>query len=179
MNANLPSTIKYERTFKESLSFGFDGVFDWSWTQGCFGEGKITPMDFDGLVEKNGNFIVFETKGLGVPVPKGQMITFERLYLLGIFTICFIEGKEAPERAKVWCQQGFKGGRKMEEHLPIDTERAAQFVSEWYRFAQSNRPQINNSLDISRYLQKYKRSSTLEFSSVSAKANYNYVDIHD
>lgn len=58
-----PSTIKHHATFERSLPIGFDGVFDWSWTQGHLGQGKITPMDFDGVVERKGNFIVFETKG--------------------------------------------------------------------------------------------------------------------
>lgn len=44
-----PSTIKHHATFERSLPIGFDGVFDWSWTQGHLGQGKITPMDFDGV----------------------------------------------------------------------------------------------------------------------------------
>jgi len=42
-------TIKYPETFKKSPSSQFDSVLDWSWTDGCFGGGKITPMDNDGL----------------------------------------------------------------------------------------------------------------------------------
>ncbi len=135
---NLPSTIKHPNTFLNSPAAGFDGVFDWSWTDGCFGEGKITPMDFDGVVERKGNFILFETKGVGVPIPKGQMFTFESAYRLGCFTIVFIEGKESPEKAKVWCQDNFKLNKKMGSHAETTTERLSKFVAEWYQFAEEN-----------------------------------------
>lgn len=134
----LPQTIKHHETFVRSPSAGFDGVFDWTWTQGHFGEGKITPMDFDGVVERKGNFIVFETKGVNVPVPKGQLITLDAAYNLGVFTILFIEGKADPEAAKCWFQNGFYGGRRMEEHRPTNREKLGNFVGKWYEFADAN-----------------------------------------
>lgn len=127
-------TIKYPDTFKKSPSAQFDGVFDWSWTQGCFGAGKITPMDFDGVVERKGNFIIIETKNMGVPVPLGQMITLESIYKLDVFTVIFIQGKSTPELAKVWCQPGFKGGKKMDEYKETDVKRMQGFLSEWYEY---------------------------------------------
>lgn len=131
----LPDTIKHPDTFLKTPSAGFDGVFDWSFTAGCFGNGKITPMDFDGVIERKGNFLVFETKAVGVPVPQGQIYTFESFYRLGVATIVFIEGKTSPELAKVWCQPGFKGGVKMGNHKPVNSERLSKFCSEWYEFA--------------------------------------------
>ena len=132
---NLPVTIKHPETFNNSLSAGFDGVFDWGWTNGCFGKGKITPMDFDGVVEKKGNFILFETKGVNVPVPKGQIITLESAYRLKCFTIVFIEGKLSPERVMVWFAPGFKSGAKMDKHVPVNMERMKNLCSDWYKFA--------------------------------------------
>jgi len=105
----LPSTVKHPDTFLNSPSAGFDGVFDWGFTAGCFGKGKITPMDFDGVVERKGNFLIFETKGVGVSVPYGQMINYESVYKLGVATVVFIEGKRLIEKAKVWCQPGLNG----------------------------------------------------------------------
>ena len=135
---SLPPTIKHPETFLKSPSAGFDGVFDWSWTDGCFGEGRITPMDFDGLVERKGNFILFETKDVGVSVPKGQIYTFQSAYNLGCFTIIFIEGKTYPEFAKAWCQPGFSNGLVMDQHAPVDLEKMRKFVSDWYGFADKN-----------------------------------------
>lgn len=136
--SDLPSTIKYPDTFKKSPAAGFDGTFDWSWTQGCFGGGKITPMDFDGVVERKGNFIVFETKGAGVPIPEGQILTLKRAHELGVFTVMFIHGKATPEAAKIWCAPGFREGRVMQDFRAITTEKARDFVSAWYDFANSN-----------------------------------------
>lgn len=136
---SLPDTIKHPETFLKSPAACFDGVFDWSWTQGCFVTGNIKPMDFDGVVERKGNFLIFETKGIGVPIPTGQMFTYESAYRLGVFTIVFIEGKARPEKAKVWCQQGFKCSVKMLEHKETDAARMKSFVSDWYKFADANK----------------------------------------
>jgi hypothetical protein len=133
----LPVTIKHPHTFLQSPAYGFDGVFDWSWTVGCFG-GTITPMDFDGIVERKGNFIIFETKNVGVPIPKGQLYTFESAYKLGVFTLLFIEGKNCPESAKVWCAPGFKSGAIMDSCRPTSADRMAKFCREWYEYADKN-----------------------------------------
>ncbi len=138
-SSDLPSTIKYPKTFNNSPAAGFDGVFDWSWTDGCFGEGKITPMDFDGVIERKGNFLLFETKNVGVPIPDGQMYTFESAYRLGVFTIIFIEGKNKPETAKIWCANGFKNGLKMDSHAPVnDMDKLKDLISSWYEYANKN-----------------------------------------
>lgn len=135
---DLPDTIKHPATFKRSPAAGCDGVFDWSWTQGCFGNTKISPMDWDGVVERRGNFLVFETKDIGVPIPDGQMYTLESAYRLNCFTLFFIQGKTLPEMALAWCQPGFSSGTKMNEYAEIDADRAHHFVSSWFEYATAN-----------------------------------------
>lgn len=98
----MPKTIRNPEKFNNSPAAGFDGVFDWSWTQGCFGNGKITPMDFDGVVERNGQFLIFETKEPGAKIPKGQLYTLQACHRLGCFTILLIWGKQSPETAELW-----------------------------------------------------------------------------
>jgi hypothetical protein len=142
---DLPSTIKHPETFLNSPAAGFDGVFDWSWTDGCLGSKNITPMDFDGVVERKGNFLLFETKGINVPIPRGQMYTFESAYNLGCFTIMFIEGKGSPEKIKAWCQPGFYRGVKAKKHsIVTDLENAKSFVKAWYSYADNNRAVMPN-----------------------------------
>lgn len=128
----LPKTIKHKNAFINSPSAGFDGVFDWSWTDGCFGDGKITPMDFDGVVERKGNFILFETKDIGVPVPKGQLYTLESAHRLGCFTILLLYGKTKPESAQIW----YPGVTTRQNLNGI--EEIKQKVANWYEYANKN-----------------------------------------
>lgn len=128
----LPATIKFPAGFAHSPAAGNDGVFDWSWTKGCFGEGKITPMDFDGVVERKGNFILFETKDLGVPIPVGQMYTLESAHRLGCFAIFLIHGKTHPESCQIW----YPGTDKREVVEGVEKIKAK--VSAWYAYADKN-----------------------------------------
>ena len=125
----LPSTIKHPAGFRHSPAAGFDGVFDWSWTKDCFGGKRITPMDFDGVVERKGNFILFETKNLNVPVPAGQMYTLEAAHRLGCFTIFLIHGKTTPESAQIW----YPGTDRRETYEGADAIR--EKVGAWYAYA--------------------------------------------
>jgi len=128
----LPATIKHPGGFLHSPAAGFDGVFDWSWTKDCFGGRRITPMDFDGVVERKGNFILFETKNLGVPIPDGQMYTLQAAHALGCFTIFLIHGKTKPESAQIW----YPGTRAREVYEGVDAIR--EKVSSWYAYADRN-----------------------------------------
>lgn len=129
---SLPNTIKHPAGFAHSPAAGNDGIFDWSWTQGCFGDGRITPMDFDGVVERKGNFILFETKDLGVPIPKGQMFTLESAHRLGCFAIFLIHGKLQPESCQIW----YPGCDIREVVEGVDQIKAK--VASWYSYADKN-----------------------------------------
>ena len=126
---NLPTTINHPSTFFRSPSAGFDGVFDWSWTDGCFGDTRIRPMDFDGVVERKGQFIIFETKGVGVPIPKGQLYTLESIHRLGCFTVMLIYGKTKPESAEVW----YPGTST--RRLVVGIDPIQDIVRQWYAYA--------------------------------------------
>lgn len=136
--SKLPATIKHPEAFKKSTAAGFDGVFDWTWTEGCFGGGNITPMDFDGVVERKGNFIIFETKDEGVPIPDGQRYTLEAAYRLGVFTVIFVYGKSTPSRIEAWCAPGFNEGKKHTQPVSVTLNQARGFVSRWYDYADSH-----------------------------------------
>jgi hypothetical protein len=100
-------------------------------------------MDFDGVVERKGNFLVFETKDSGVPVPEGQMITLKTLHALGCFTVMLIHGKAEPESTEIW----FPGSTER-QHL-IGKEAVMQKVSAWYLWADQHPRQavdVNSAL---------------------------------
>lgn len=133
----LPKTVYNPEKFLQSPSLNNDGVWDWSPIINCF-PGAITPMDFDGVIERRGNFLIFETKNMDVDVPQGQVITFKKLYQKGGITVVFIEGKDVCEKMKVWCQSGFNDGKIMEAFAVSSTERLQQFCRNWYAYADAN-----------------------------------------
>lgn len=101
---NHPSTIRNPELFDKMRPAGFDGVFDWSWTEGCFHrkpEWKDPkPMDIDACVEVRGRLLVFETKNPGASIPHAQAATLKALESTGIATILLVYGKALPEYCK-------------------------------------------------------------------------------
>lgn len=130
-----PKSIKYPKTFTDAKPAGFDGIFDWSFTEGCFGDTKITPMDIDGIIERRKHFLVFETKNKDTPIPIGQMITLKELYKLGCFTMIFIYGKTSPDQVMVWCEKGFLNGYEAKKFKDVTTEGLREFIKMWYEYA--------------------------------------------
>lgn len=68
------------------------GRWDWSWLTSAFTDG-VRVMDIDALVERNGRFLAFETKPIGVAPPRGQKLALERLARLPEFTVGVLEGE--------------------------------------------------------------------------------------
>lgn len=72
-----------------------ESAWDWGILKGCFGTSKIEPTDVDGLVERNGRFLVLEAKKPGVRIKQGQKITFNALRNTGLFTIVIVWGENS------------------------------------------------------------------------------------
>ncbi|MGB9804995.1 hypothetical protein, partial [Desulfofundulus sp.] len=70
-----------------------ESAWDWGILKGCFGGSRIEPTDIDGLVERNGRFLVLEAKKPGVRIKQGQMLTFNALRNTGLFTIIVVWGE--------------------------------------------------------------------------------------
>ena len=101
--------IRDRAEFDKDLPAGFDGVFDWDVFKqmGCWGDTRIEPMDFDGVVERHRHYLVFETKQNGASVPLGQSITLENLHVAKSFTVVKIWPKSPPfERMEIITQLG-------------------------------------------------------------------------
>ena len=137
---NLPASIHSPDAFRRSLSAGFDGVFDWSWTDGLFDEkNKIKPMDFDGVVERKGQFLVFETKDIGKSMPRGQFITLKAAHDLGCFTIMLIHGKTTVEGGRIWWPSTKITKDYMGQEF-TGLESARGLVRSWYLNADTGAP---------------------------------------
>ena len=84
----------------------------WQWCEvlkGCFGNTTIEPSDIDGIVERNGYFLILETKGRNASLSRGQEIMLRRLAKLDKFTVVVVWGdRYKPERLLVMTKKGDK-----------------------------------------------------------------------
>ncbi len=78
-----------------------EGVWDWDIVSLPH---KLRPSDIDGIIERNGKFIVIETKHPRCrQIPKGQFITLKRLHDTGLFTIVVLYGENScPTEMDIW-----------------------------------------------------------------------------
>jgi hypothetical protein len=134
--SSLPPTIKRPNGFNKSKPNGFDGVFDWRWiTKGIqliHPDTHITPMDFDGVVERCQQFLIVETKDCGVAVPSGQMHTLRALALERNKTVWVVWGKTRPEKM-VWLR-----GRDATQDVTLNPALCKAYVAVWYRCANNS-----------------------------------------
>lgn len=86
--------INNHNKFNTWLPALFDGQFHWDFLKPAFAGTKIMPMDFDAVVERNGKFLIFETKSKGKQIDLGQKITLTNQWKKDDTTIIFLEGKD-------------------------------------------------------------------------------------
>lgn len=107
------------------------GLWDWEILDGCFGDTKIAPTDIDGFIERNGSFLVIETKAPNAPLKDGQRLTFERLAQLGSFMIIVVWGEtNKPQAYQCFSENG------VSEKLKCDTELFRRAVTKWFNYAE-------------------------------------------
>lgn len=110
-----------------------DNIWDWAILDGCFGDTKIMPTDIDGFVERNGHFLLIETKSPGVGVKEGQGRTFQGLVNSGLFTCMVVWGrKDKPEKVKVMAPNTDK------MFDPCDLAGFRKLIAHWYKTADAS-----------------------------------------
>ncbi len=123
----LPNTIYDEKKFVKSLPAKYDGFFDWEFLNPIF-PGKIEITDVDGIVERHGHYILFETKAPMAMIPNGQRIMHDMMIKTGLFTIVHIWGDEC-EEWKIYFHNGVaKEGNGKEDLYNI--------VDRWVKYAE-------------------------------------------
>jgi hypothetical protein len=127
-------TIKYRRSFEAARPAGFDGEFDWDFLLPAFEGTKITPMDLDCVVEKNGKFLVFETKLKDAPISLGQQIMLERLVETKLFNVIILRGKRA-EDIHSWDHWFEKSSRVEKKYYEGEAADLTAFVRRWFEWA--------------------------------------------
>lgn len=131
--------IKYPKTFTAATPANFDGVFDWDFLLPAFAGTKIQPMDLDSVVERKGHVLIFETKGKGVPIPRGQEITLESLIKIGKgkIVVFIIYGKTAGtiNRMEEW---KYSTNGVMKYSGDINSDMFVARVKKWYETVDNN-----------------------------------------
>lgn len=118
-------TIRNDQSYME-------GIWDWGILRGCFGTTNIEPTDIDGLVERNGHFLVIETKRPGVMVPLGQDIMFRSFVkACGAVVIVVWGERNSPAALRVYSTQHPDG--RNEDNAGI--ERLRLLVTRWFEKA--------------------------------------------
>ena len=82
---------------------------------GCF-PAHVGATDLDGIVELGGHFLVIEFKHLGVLVPRGQGLMFERMVATGKFTVVIVHARG--QDVESWTVLGPDGRRQVKGDLP-------------------------------------------------------------
>ena len=111
------------------------GIWDWAILDGCFGTTRIKPTDVDGLVERNGMFLVLETKAPGAHLPEGQAITFKALVRKAGAVVIVVWGEQnRVQKTKVFSRKYPDG---LEE--TANNDRLRELVSGWFAMANAHK----------------------------------------
>jgi hypothetical protein len=120
--------IRNREEFANGLPAGYDGEFVWDFLLGAFGNPKIEPMDFDGVVEIHGGVLIFETKNPGVSTKQGQLLALHAMALKPDVWVIHLSAKRA-EDISGWTVWWNVGG-------PVRTHRYTGGPADLYRFCQ-------------------------------------------
>lgn len=116
-----------------SINNYISALWDWSCLDSCFGNSRIRVSDLDGIVERNGRFLVIEAKSSGAPVTTGQRRMFDAMASSGLFTVIVLWGDaNKPERMRVTTRHD---GRVVSVERQAGIEDVRQMVTRWYRYA--------------------------------------------
>ena len=118
--------IRHLALFEAGLPAGFDGVFMWDFLKGAFGP-VIEPMDFDAVIERNGRFLVFETKYPGVNLPEGQRRALTALVRDERFTVIVVKAK-IPDDITHWWVWTHRSADRVEGN----SEALRDWCAQWY-----------------------------------------------
>lgn len=108
-------------------------LWNWDCLDGCFGDTLIKVGDIDGIVERNGHFLLIEAKGNDKQIGKGQRILLDHLVDIGCFSTLVVWGKpQEPTAIELTTEFG-----KRRMYRPADIRIMREIVSSWFRFAEA------------------------------------------
>lgn len=146
----LPDTVKNPKSFIDSQwsitcphcgeIIGYDGAFFWKWIIEAIKEinpkSNISPMDFDGVVERKGHYLICETKDPNKPISNGQNLTLNNLCNAKSFSIVKIWGKDIPE--KMIINYGWEKPEIRHITRSLQIRAYKHYIKKWYKYADEN-----------------------------------------
>jgi hypothetical protein len=134
--------IRDKDKFDQKRPAGYDGHFDWDFLKPAWGGTKIEPMDIDGMVERNGRFLKFETKNPLAEMPLGQEIALRRLVILGKgkihLMVLYGKNEKSIEGMEEWfwkAGEDGKPGKFMVTKTPCDADYVVNRCTQWFHWA--------------------------------------------
>ncbi len=110
-------------------------LWNWQFLDECF-TNNIRVTDIDGFVERRDHYLVIETKGSGVPIPKGQQRMIESMHRSGCITVLVAWGEpQHPERIDVYHPK-----KERRTHEPASILLFQQIAKRWYNYANTEPP---------------------------------------
>lgn len=111
------------------------GFWDWSILDGCFGEGKASISDIDGVIERKGKCLFIETKRPGVLIPQGQQITHQALIKSGHSVLIIFGHTNKPVQMRLLTP------RATLEYENANIDDLRWIVEKWWKWANRG-PQV-------------------------------------
>jgi hypothetical protein len=121
-----------------------DELWDWTPFNDCFGNSGIRISDVDGMVERNGLFLMLDGKRDGAPISAGQLRMYKQFALKGGHVIVF-HGQPPVTVATV--RQWLPGDDNVVGPTQCDLAGLKRIVADWYEWANGMRP-IRSPLEI-------------------------------
>ncbi len=118
-----------------------EGVWDWGFLNDCFRPSRIKVTDIDGLVERNGRFLVLETKREGADIPQGQSILF-RQYVKQGHWVLIIWGYQDSDTHDLLLLRPSGDMR----YSGVGKSAIHAIVQDWYRWADGQGPFVPEEL---------------------------------
>lgn len=113
-------------------------------------------MDFDGVIERDGKFLGFETKTNGTPIPAGQRFTIEASLRQG-WTWLVLEGKCVHTlQSMLVCPPGSTIATGT-LHRPCAAGLVRDKVRDWFILANRGVDPDPNATEVIRWLRDYER----------------------
>lgn len=109
-------------------------LWDWGFLDECFGNTRIRVSDLDGIVERNGWFLVIEAKSPGKDIPRGQRRLFKAL-VNKEFSVLVIWGEaNKPQHLQIW----YPHRAVPEVQVKASVEDIQDIVRRWFHWANEN-----------------------------------------